>query len=153
MFREATKMNPEEIDRLEKRGFSEKAILLVAQKINIGRLKSPTGYAKVQSADGDVMELYLAVESGVIQEARYLVSGYAGLIASASGLTEMIRGMNINEAEEIEVPELIDYVGGLPPSDYACAALARDTLRQAIKHVNALCARRRCRPRRACKSC
>lgn len=129
-------MNPEKIDHLKEMGFSQKAITLVDHRVNIGRLSHPTGYAKLQSADGDVMELYLDVESGVIQDARYLFSGYAGLIVSASALTEMVKGMETAEAQEIDIPDIVDYIGGLPPSQHDCAKLARDTLRQAIKHVS-----------------
>lgn len=115
-------------------GFSEKAIDLISRKANIGRIANPSAYAKLHGS-GDVMELHLKVISGVIEDAKYLLSGYAGLLASGSGLTEMVKGLKVDEALKIEVEDIVNFVGSIPESKYSCAELARDTLRAAIKNL------------------
>jgi NifU-like protein involved in Fe-S cluster formation len=47
--------------------------------------------------------------------------------------------MRVKKALEIDVQDIIHYVGSIPEDKYNCAKLARDTLRQALnqrKHVN-----------------
>lgn len=129
-------MKAEKLQSLRREGFSPKAIRLIAEHVNIGRLPHPTSYAKGQNAYGDVLEMFLDVESGVIKDAKYLPCGYSGLLAAASAVTEFIKGKPVEEVKHVELRDLIEYLEGLPESKYACAQLAIETLKRAIKHIH-----------------
>ena len=52
---------------------------------------------------------------------------------STIALTTMIKGMSLDEAARIDVPQIVEFLGSIPPNKLDCAELARDTLRKAIE--------------------
>ena len=52
--------------------------------------------------------------------------------SSGSALTEMIKGMTLEEAEKIDEEKIIKYLGGIPPQKIHCTCLAKRTLQKAI---------------------
>ncbi len=116
-------------------GFSEKAIAVLDENLNIGVVDNPTVKAQHQGSCGDIMILSLKVNNNIIQDAKYEYVGCAGLQSCASAITEMIKGMDLGQAKSIEAEELVEYLGGIPENKYECAEIARDTLRKAIKEL------------------
>jgi NifU-like protein involved in Fe-S cluster formation len=45
------------------------------------------------------------------------LTGCAGLQACASGLTTIVEGMTLEQAKEIDVEQIIAFLGSLPPRD------------------------------------
>ena len=82
-----------------------------------------------------MLRLYLDVHDGRIRKASYELTGCAGLQACASGLTTIIEGLTVEQAKEIDVDQIIEFLGGLPQAKFDCAELARDTLRKAIREI------------------
>jgi NifU-like protein len=113
-------------------GYSERAIRLIAEQPQAGAIEHPTVYYQHQGSCGDIMELALVVEGRLIREARYMLTGCAGLQASAAALSLMIRGLTVEQAEKITADDIVAYLGGLPASKVDCAELARDTLQGAL---------------------
>jgi nitrogen fixation protein NifU and related proteins len=82
---------------------------------------------------GDRIRVQLRVEGDRIGEARFSADACALCIASASLLTEAVRGMSTDEATRLDVPWIARLLGGEPPPGrMRCAVLPLDTLSRAI---------------------
>jgi nitrogen fixation NifU-like protein len=88
-------------------------------------------------ACGDVMKLQIKVdEHGVIRDARFKTYGCGSAIASSSLVTEMVKGMHIDAAQNIKNSEIAQELS-LPPVKIHCSILAEDAIRAAIADYRA----------------
>ena len=83
-------------------------------------------------ACGDVMRLQIEVEDGIITDAKFKTYGCGSAIASSSLLTEWVKGLTLNEAEQIKNVDLAEELA-LPPVKIHCSVLAEDAIKAAIK--------------------
>lgn len=113
-------------------GYSDKAIGVLASEIHYGELPDPTVSVRHQAGCGDVLMLDLHIDEGVIRDAAFRFVGCSGMQASASGMSEMIIGRHIDDAECIETMDIVRWLEGLPESKYECAEASSLTLREAI---------------------
>jgi nitrogen fixation NifU-like protein len=81
---------------------------------------------------GDVMRLMLRVQGGRITEARFQTDGCPASIAASSVFTEMITGRSLAEAEALAKEDVVEALGGLPPSKLHASVLVTGALRQAL---------------------
>lgn len=91
-------------------------------------------------ACGDVMKLQIKVENNVITDARFKTYGCGSAIASSSLITEMVKGMSLDQAQAIKNSELAEELA-LPPVKIHCSILAEDAIKAAVadyraKHEN-----------------
>jgi nitrogen fixation NifU-like protein len=100
---------------------------------NVGSLPDPDakGYAE-NSVCGDVMTLYMRVTESRIVEAKFKTFGCAAAIAASSALTEMLKGLTLDEALKISKTDVSDALGGLPSTKIHCSVLAEDAVRAAV---------------------
>lgn len=82
---------------------------------------------------GDRLKLFLRVQNGRVEETGFLAYGCPPTLACGSALTELISGKTVVEIKEISRKDLVDAVGGLPSRKQHAAALAIETLRQAVE--------------------
>ena len=83
-------------------------------------------------ACGDVMKLQIKVdESGTIEKAVFKTFGCGSAIASSSYATELIEGMNIEEAVNIKNTDIAAHLK-LPPVKLHCSMLAEDAIKAAV---------------------
>jgi nitrogen fixation NifU-like protein len=82
-------------------------------------------------ACGDVMRLQIKVEDGIIQDAKFKTYGCGSAIASSSLLTEMVKGMTLDEASHIKNLDIVEELA-LPPVKIHCSVLAEDCIKSAI---------------------
>jgi len=103
---------------------------------NVGEIRNPDGIGEVGSlACGDAMKLTFKLDgNGKIKDARFKTFGCASAIATASVLTEIIRGMTIDEAGKVTNRDIADYLGGLPEQKMHCSVMGREALEAAIEN-------------------
>ena len=82
-------------------------------------------------ACGDVMKLQLRIEDGVITDAKFKTFGCGSAIASSSLVTEWVKGMHIDQAEQIRNSAIAEELN-LPPVKIHCSVLAEDAIKAAI---------------------
>ena len=109
----------------------------------IDHFKDPHNAGKIENADavategslacGDMMTIYLKQEDGVITEVKFESYGCAANIATASMVTDIVKGKTLEEAEKITWKDIVDELGGLPKVKNHCSNLAVETLHSAIR--------------------
>src|SRR6202158_6485713 len=77
---------------------------------------------------GDILELSARMEGGRIAEARFRTRGCVTAMACSSLLTEMLRGRTPSEVRGITPEQMSEALGGLPPTTFHAAQLARDAV-------------------------
>ena len=82
-------------------------------------------------ACGDVMQLQIKVEDGVITDARFKTYGCGSAIASSSLVTEWVKGRTLEQAETIKNSEIATELA-LPPVKIHCSILAEDAIKAAV---------------------
>lgn len=105
---------------------------------NIGRLAKPDGFAQIGNAVcGDQLDFFLKVEKGKIKDVKFLSFGCASNIATASVMTEKIKGMTIEEAKKYPWQKIVASLGGLPQQKVHCSVMAVQGLKKAIADYEA----------------
>ncbi|KAI5306826.1 iron-binding protein [Ascosphaera pollenicola] len=86
-------------------------------------------------ACGDVMKLQIRVDkdSKKISDVKFKTFGCGSAIASSSYLTELVRGMTLEEAAKIRNTEIAKELC-LPPVKLHCSMLAEDAIKSAISN-------------------
>lgn len=109
---------------------------------NKGTLDNPTiSHEETNFLCGDTVRIDLQIENDIIQDIRFSGQGCAISMASASMLTEEIKGLSVEEAKAYSKEELLGLIG-IPldknPMRLKCALLSLKTLKAGLYGVGTL---------------
>jgi len=106
---------------------------------NVGLIDNADGYGRVVNPiNGYLTDIYIKVENGQIKDIKFKTMGCTVTIASASALTEAVKGKTLEEiignSDPIEtLMELIrEKLGDIPDKNWHCPPTAVQTLLSAI---------------------
>jgi nitrogen fixation NifU-like protein len=99
--------------------------------LHMGSMEHPDAHGSSASVCGDLMEIFLKLESGRVIEAKFRTNGCGASVACGSFAAELAVGKTVHELLEIKGETILDKMGGLPPQERHCADLAAEALQQA----------------------
>lgn len=114
--------------------YTKKTINHFLHPKNIGKMERPDGFAEIGNmVCGDQLNFYLKIKNGKVQNVKFLSFGCASNIATASIMTEKVKGMTVEEAKKFKWKEIVEDLGGLPQQKIHCSVMAVEGLQKAIK--------------------
>jgi len=122
-----------------RRSYHEKVLDHYSNPRNVGSMKKDdmdvgTGLVGAPAC-GDVMKLQIRVDpnNNTIADVKFKTFGCGSAIASSSYLTELVRGMTLEDAGKIRNTEIAKELC-LPPVKLHCSMLAEDAIKSAISN-------------------
>ena len=101
---------------------------------NAGEIESPDATARLENpACGDILELTLKLDGWRVADIRFRAKGCVPAMACGSAITELAKGMSVEEARQISREDVLQKVGGVPEASGHACHLAIDTLTQLLR--------------------
>jgi len=119
-------------------------IEMMYQENILDHYKSPRNFGKIENASvhhheynplcGDELDMFLVIdENKKIADVKVNPHGCAISVASASMLSEEIKGKNIDELKKLTKEKILEMLGiPISPVRLKCALLSLDTLKNSI---------------------
>ena len=106
---------------------------------NFGVIDAPTtSYEGANPLCGDRITMQLAITDGTVERVGFTGRGCAISQASASLLTDEIKGKPLAEVEKLDTEAVLDLLGiEISPARLKCATLSLDTLQHALSDAGA----------------
>ena len=118
--------------------YSDKVLDHFKNPRNVGEIEDADGVGRVGNpVCGDLMWIYLKIAKNekseeVIEDIKFKTFGCGSAVSTSSMITEMAKGMTLDEAYKITRQNVADELDGLPPIKMHCSNLAADALKAAI---------------------
>jgi nitrogen fixation NifU-like protein len=116
--------------------YNPKVMDLFRNPKNLGKMEDATVVAVAGNpACGDMITFYLKITlQQIIEKATFESYGCAANIATSSIVTEMIKGLTLENAwNDITWKKVTEEIGGLPSVKFHCGVLAVGALKRAIR--------------------
>jgi len=113
----------------------------IYREIILDHYRNPRNKGKLPGADisthdsnplcGDEIDIHLKVDDGVISDVKFEGKGCAISQASASMLTELVMGKNLNIIKDLKKEDILENIGltNLGPARIKCALLSLKVLK------------------------
>ncbi len=113
--------------------YSEKVMDHFMNPRNVGIIEDASGVGQVGNVKcGDIMKVYLKIENGVIEDAKFKTFGCGAAVATSSMATELVKGKTVQEALTVTNRAVMEALDGLPPVKVHCSCLAEEALHAAL---------------------
>ena len=118
--------------------YSDKVLDHFRNPRNVGEIEDADGIGKVGNpVCGDLMWIYIKIgkndkDQEIIDDIKFKTFGCGSAISTSSMITEMVKGMTIDDAYKVSRQDVADELDGLPPIKMHCSNLAADALKAAI---------------------
>lgn len=100
---------------------------------NMGEIEDASGVGTVGNAKcGDIMRVYLKIENGIVEDAKFKTFGCGAAVATSSMATELVKGQSVEDALKITNKAVLEALDGLPPVKIHCSLLAEEALHAAL---------------------
>lgn len=101
---------------------------------NVGEIADADAVAEVGNIScGDALKIFLKLDKdGRICEVKFKTFGCASAIASSSALTELVKGMTLDEAAKVTNKDIVGLLGELPEEKMHCSVMGMEALQAAI---------------------
>lgn len=114
--------------------YNEKVMNAFQNPKNVGEIEDYDGIGTVGNAVcGDIMQITIKVENGIIVDAKFKTFGCAAAVATSSTATEMVKDLTLEEALKITNKKVVETLEGLPPQKIHCSVLAEEAIKKAIE--------------------
>jgi nitrogen fixation NifU-like protein len=114
--------------------YSDKVMDHFMNPRNVGEIPDADGVGTVGNpVCGDVMAFYIKVDNGHLSDVKFKTFGCGAAIAVSSMVSEMAKGMSLEEAKQLTRNRVADELDGLPPNKMHCSNLGTEALHKAIE--------------------
>lgn len=114
--------------------YSQKVLEHFINPHNVGEIPDADGIGLVgDSSCGDYLKIYIKVADGILVDVKFLVFGCPAAIATSSMLTDLAKGLKLEEALKLTDMDIIVALGGLPDPKIHCSNLGAEALHKAIE--------------------
>ena len=114
--------------------YSEKVMRHFMNPRNVGEIPDADGVGTMGNpVCGDVMAFYIKVRNGRLSDVKFKTFGCGAAIAVSSMVSEMAKGMTLEEAKQLNRNMVADKLDGLPPNKMHCSNLGAEALHKAIE--------------------
>ena len=118
--------------------YTEKVMDHFLRPRNVGEMKDPDAVGEVGNITcGDALKLFVKLDAAreTIVDVKFQTFGCASAIASASALTELVKGKKVAEAAKITNQDIATFLGELPEQKMHCSVMGMEALQAALANL------------------
>ena len=113
--------------------YSEKVMDHFMNPRNVGEIQNADGVGEEGNpVCGDMMTFYIKVKDDKLEDIKFKTFGCGAAIAVSSVVSEMAKGMTLDDAMKLTPQYVADELGGLPKNKFHCSNLGAQALQNAI---------------------
>ena len=101
-----------------------------------GVVENADGYGTRTGDCGDTVEMFLSITSGVVRLVTFRVQGCRNTLACGNAVSTLMEGKTLDEAWELTVEDVIDFLQSLSVDHHHCAELAVGSFYNALSDFN-----------------
>ena len=114
--------------------YSEKVMDHFTNPRNVGELEDPDGIGRIGNPScGDIMEFQIKVDKDRITDVKFRTFGCGAAIAVSSMVSEMAKGLALDEVMKLTNKMVAAELDGLPKNKLHCSNLGADALHKAVE--------------------